>query len=47
MEPENDMLWRQLQANNVEVGALKAEVEGIRVEVIAWLQKIMECDPLV
>jgi hypothetical protein len=35
LQEENDMLRRQLLAKNVKVAALKAEVEGIRVDMIA------------
>ena len=35
LEEENEMLRRQLLAKDVKVAALKAEVEGIRVDVIA------------
>jgi hypothetical protein len=35
LEEENEMLQRQLLAKDVKVAALKAEVEGIRVDVIA------------
>jgi hypothetical protein len=47
LEEENEMLRRQLLAKDVKVAALKAEVEGIRVDVIARSQKIVECDPVV
>ena len=35
LQEENDMLKRQLLANDVKVAALKAKMEGIRVDVIA------------
>jgi hypothetical protein len=47
LQEENDMLKRELLANDVKVAALKAEMEGIRVDVIARSQKIVECDPVV
>jgi hypothetical protein len=34
LEEENEMLRRQLLAKDVKVAALKAKVEGIRVDVI-------------
>ena len=47
LQEENDMLKRQLLANDVKVAALKTKVEGIRVDMITWSQKIVECDPVV
>ena len=44
LEEENDMLRRQLLAKDIKVAALKAKVEGIRVDMIAWLQKIVKYD---
>jgi hypothetical protein len=38
------MLQRQLLAKDIKVAALKAKVEGIRVDMIAWLQKIVKYD---
>jgi hypothetical protein len=35
LEEENDMLRRQLLAKDIKVAALKAKVEGIRVDMIA------------
>jgi hypothetical protein len=47
LKEENDMLKRQLLTMDVKVVAMKAEMEGIRVDVIARSQKIMDCDPAI